>query len=396
MKEKVKSFGCLVFLCAILVQISSCSIESRRIRNGKTIIYYAAANNNLSYNISEDISEMAEGYVPEKNDLNVFLVYSDIEGSVPSLKRVYRDRHGEVVYETIEEYEAQNSASPEVMRSVLVRALQLFRSEKYGLILSSHATGWLPQGYYNRTSSGAGGMYSFMTEDPYAGIVKSFGNDRTDSRECNIDELKTVLPVHFDFIMFDCCLMGGIEVAYELRNKADYIIASPAEILSEGFPYDRILGELFASSPSYIKVCDAFFDYYSISDSYPCATISLFRTDGMDNLSGVVHDIVKTQRELISRVILSDMQPYFRLNKRWFYDLGHYVKSFSTDKQFEVFISALDEVVVYHRETDDFLGVSLDPEKVYGVSTYIQSAGTEELDNYYRTLEWNVMTGIVE
>lgn len=33
--------------------------------------------------------------------------------------------------------------------------------------------------------------------------------------------------------------MGGIEVAYELRNKTDYMIASPAEVISNGFPYEK-------------------------------------------------------------------------------------------------------------------------------------------------------------
>ena len=40
----------------------------------------------------------------------------------------------------------------------------------------------------------------------------------------NIDALAAALPVRFDFILMDACLMGSVEVVYELRNKADFII----------------------------------------------------------------------------------------------------------------------------------------------------------------------------
>ena len=34
--------------------------------------------------------------------------------------------------------------------------------------------------------------------------------------------------------------MSQVEVAYELRNTADYLILSPAEVMSAGFPYFKI------------------------------------------------------------------------------------------------------------------------------------------------------------
>ncbi len=47
---------------------------------------------------------------------------------------------------------------------------------------------------------------------------------------------------HFDFIVFEACFMAGVEVAWELREKTDYVVASAAEILSPGFT--DIYGEL--------------------------------------------------------------------------------------------------------------------------------------------------------
>ena len=44
------------------------------------------------------------------------------------------------------------------------------------------------------------------------------------------------LPNHrkWDFILFEGCYMGSVEVAYELKDKTEAIIASPTEIVSPG------------------------------------------------------------------------------------------------------------------------------------------------------------------
>ena len=36
----------------------------------------------------------------------------------------------------------------------------------------------------------------------------------------------------FEFIIFEACYIAGIEVAYELRNKAPYIMSSDAPVVS--------------------------------------------------------------------------------------------------------------------------------------------------------------------
>jgi len=162
------------------------------------------------------------------------LVYKHLSGSNPELIRLYRDASGKAVEDIVAVYQDQNSATPLVLRSVLNKMKSIFPADDYGLILWSHATGWLPEGYYSKTKTPG----VFFT-DPYADIVKSFGEDR--GTEMEITELKDALPFEFEFIIFDCCFMGGIETAYELRDKAEYIVASPTEILATGFPYDKVI-----------------------------------------------------------------------------------------------------------------------------------------------------------
>lgn len=63
-------------------------------------------------------------------------------------------------------------------------------------------------------------------------MLRSFGQDESNWME--IDELAEALPDHvFDFIMFDACYMASTESSLCFRDKADYILASPTEVLGE-------------------------------------------------------------------------------------------------------------------------------------------------------------------
>lgn len=54
-------------------------------------------------------------------------------------------------------------------------------------------------------------------------VLKSFGSQSVaDSLayEMNINDMAEAIPMKLDYILFDACFMGGIEVAYEFRKSA--------------------------------------------------------------------------------------------------------------------------------------------------------------------------------
>jgi hypothetical protein len=72
-----------------------------------------------------------------------------------------------------------------------------------------------------------------------------------------------------DILGFDACLMGSLEVVYELRNTADYIVASSFNEPAEGWDYS-FLGEIAPdSTPLDVArmIVDSYREYYS-SDTY--------------------------------------------------------------------------------------------------------------------------------
>lgn len=65
--------------------------------------------------------------------------------------------------------------------------------------------------------------------------------------EMELEEFAAAIPDgQLDFIVFEACLMAGVEVAYVLRGKTDYILSSAAEIVSP------------ASRPFIRRHCDTF------------------------------------------------------------------------------------------------------------------------------------------
>jgi len=190
--------------------------------------------------------------------------------------------------------------------------------------------------------------------------------------------------------------MGGIETAYEFKEKCDYIIASPAEILATGFPYDLIMEPLFTkSAPDLEEACQLYYDFYNSQQGiYKSATIALYESDKMESLAKVCKTIFSNNRSKLESLDASTVQRYFRLNKHWFYDLSDMVKKIASAAEYEEFKLALNKAVLFKLSTSSFLDLSIN--SYSGISTYIQTSGSTYLDNFYKGYKWNTATEMVK
>ncbi|MEN6617891.1 MAG: clostripain-related cysteine peptidase [Rikenellaceae bacterium] len=354
----------------------------------RVVILYLAANNNLSSYAASNIVNLKEGYLPEEESKDIVLVYSHLSGSYPKLLRLYKNNSGIVQEDVVVNYGNQNSATPAVLESLLNRAKIIFPAQEYGLILWSHASGWLPEGYYGNPE----GFNAFMP-DPYAGIVKSFAEDS--GAEMKITELNDAIPFHLSFIIFDCCFMGGIETVYELKDKCDYIVASPTEILATGFPYDQIMKPLFENKADLTEACQLYYDYYNnMSGVYRSATISIYQTDKLQKVAEASRMVFNNNRSKIATLNMGSIQHYYRLDKHWFYDLADFMESIATPSEYADFKTALDNAVIAKWTTEYFIDLKID--NYSGVSTYIQNPANTYLDNFYKDYKWNIYCEMIK
>lgn len=125
------------------------------------------------------------------------IVYADRRGNYPQLIEIMPDGNQSV----LETYPAQNSGSPETFSRFLNYMIETAPAKRYGLILFSHATGWLPQGALENPT---------LEEKPLSRTVFDDNGE-----QMTLAELADALPadIRFDYVVFENCFMGGAEVA---------------------------------------------------------------------------------------------------------------------------------------------------------------------------------------
>lgn len=361
-----------------------------------TVLFYLAADNSLSSYAEEnlfgrensDIQGIVDGYMPSADDEeNILLVYYDLGDEYgPKLSRFYRGHDDKVYEQTLVKYPVnQNSATMETLEAVIADAETVYPSTRHGLILWSHGTGFLPEGYGD---SNEGKRKSLLT---------SFAEER--SREIELQDLRKVLsPIHYDYIIFDCCLMGGVEVAYELKDCADYIAFSQTEIMAVGLQYGTMMNRLFNipyTENAVIAVSQDYMDYYfSLPENDQCATWSVVKCSELPALAEVCSIIFEDNRDKIATLDRSDIQNYYRFSTKWFFDLDDFIGRIAEDEQYGRFTAALNRALVYRNATSRFL--SIDIRHYCGLSTYIPYSGYPQLNTYYSKLLWNEAVGLVK
>lgn len=376
-----------ILLLALSFGLTSCDWFHREELPTDVVLVYFAANNNLRPEASSDLEEIKKGWLPARGfDSQIYLVYMDSGGS-PSLKRLSRDDEGKIIEEIVITYpEGTDSATKETLAQVLSDAEKAYPADTRGLVLWSHGSGFLPSGYYSSPTDPV---------IPDRNLMKSFGYDEGTYKEIEIQDVRTVLEkYHFRFLALDACLMGSIEVAYELRNVCDYILASPTESLDEGFPYEEMNDKFFDSANTETAIVECariFYDYYFEKSS--SGTIAVYKTSEIGGLTLVSKELFAKYNSEFLRMDRTKVQPFYRDGRAFFYDFGSTMEQLTSDQEYRQFMNALNNFVIYKAATANFLEIKI---KSYsGIATYIPRAEYVNLNAYYRTLAWNSATGLV-
>lgn len=369
---KLKQILCLLIICLGFANCSNDDIpEPTPVR---TILVYIMANNSLNSYATKNIESMIDAVT--QGDLNGgnLIVFHAARGAEPELLQIKKE-NGVANKFHIKEYTSLDPTDPVVMKQVLQDMISLYPANSYGLILWSHGTSWLPSEY--KTMS------------------KAFGQHGSNWME--IDELAQGIPDDlFDFILFDACYMASVECAYELRNKTDYILASPTETMGDGWPYAEMVPQLFVNNLRLETICQTFYNYYNqLSGYYRTATVSLTQTSELENLANIVHEILenKTEIELIS-TDRSQMQrlEYLPNSNGMLYDFSDFIRQLATDEQYARFTACLHNVVQYEAHTPTAFFAK--PNNSYtidhccGLTSFVPQAESELYNWYKAHVSW--------
>ena len=354
------------------------------VKRPKTVLLYMVANNNLSYDAENSISRLQNGYIPaEEGNL---LVYKHCAGMDPVLLHIKKGEEGTVVADTAYRFPPRVSATKSALTQALNVTQALFPADSYGLILWSHGTGWIPP-----LASSSSAAQEVSGSAPQ----RTFGLDG--KVELEIRDLAQAIPYKLSFMLMDACFMGGIETAYEVKDSVDYYIGSPAEILTESFPYHKIMQHIFKSTPDYAAVCKEYYDYYNAkTGSERSATVALMDCSKLAEVAEVAKRVFDQYGERIASLDLSLLQPYFRgSSSKYFYDLKDLVDAIADASLSAEFAAALERAVPYKAATPYFIELPI--RSFCGVSTYVPGNPADtKLADYYKQYKWNQATGMIK
>lgn len=384
--------------------------------------------NNLSASLAEDIRDLEKGFIPGSAPLDNYLfVFSHLvessysAPSAPKLQRIYLGPDGNPMKETLLEMEPGTvSNSAECIREVLEFLKEKYPEiESFGVLMSSHGTGWTPPGYCTTGYKNEGnsddiewrrsafpekylsGEYLY---EPLPG-VKSMGYtvtgvNPTVAYETDIREIADLLPFKLDYIIFDACFMGGVEVAYQFKDKCRYMCFSQTEILSDGMDYTTMISDLLSgNSADLVSLATNYFNHYdTASGPKRSATISVVDCTKLDALAAVCRDLFRRYDISKYKVNESKLQKYFHYaNHAWFYDLFSIAEAAgASETELSDLQWALDCCMEYKAATPIFALYGF-PIRVHsGLSMYLPETERKNLNSYYSALDWNKVTGLVK
>lgn len=241
----------------------------------RTLLVYIMAENSISGDLESDFNEIKRAAYEIPDDARLFVYFDNSDTTrLPSLYQ-YHAYDGKLVENVVYTFEEDICSSDIIaLGTVLDVIFNDYPTLSFDMIMGSHASGWIrsqSQSAPNRTIGIDNGK-------------NDFSNNTTATIE--IEELAQLLeriPVKIDRLMFDACLMQGVETAYALRNAADWIIGSPAEIPSYGAPYDKVVPLFFDADAG---VEDIMYEYKIDYDGMRSGVVlSAIRTCHMQELA---------------------------------------------------------------------------------------------------------------
>lgn len=243
----------------------------------------------------------------------------------------FKYKKGSIVRDTLKTYTTASYTSADGMTSILNDIKRYAPAETYATIIGSHGEGWIPK--YSTTRFFGGVKYQMDVSDLAQSIQQA--------------------GMRMQFIMFDDCYMSCIEVAYELRNATEHLIASTSEMMDYGMPYHKILKYLLAATPDYDSLCRDFISFY---EKYPMpyATIGVTDCQYVEQMATLMRSINAAYTFNGDTEDIQDLDAY-HFTPTVYFDFGSYARlltdSDKSGKAYTEFKSLLAKLVPYSGHT---------------------------------------------
>ncbi len=319
---------------------------------GQTVFMFFPWSNSLLSDFRRTVEDMqtvvAQRSMKDER-IMVFMATSEREAVLFELKK----QNGRCLTDTLRRYSDRPFTSRQWLTSLFSEVMTLAPASRYGMVVGCHGLAWVPvQGQrnapkrlgsqekidegdnlYKEEKIDKEGLYKeeridkegepndlmhFEVQGPVTTRFIGGTYPETQIETTDLADAMADAGFHTEYILFDACYMSSVEVAYELKDVTHYLIASPTEVLSYGFPYIT-MGKHLLGTPNYKGIVDSFISFYS-SYNLPYGTVAVTDCTQLDALAAIAQQINAAAAE---QLVPNGVQIMDGYSPTLFYDLGH-------------------------------------------------------------------------
>lgn len=343
-----------------------------------TYALYMAADNNLERFALKNIKEIKENLGSQKVNFVVLLDrangYDKTEGNWTDTKILELHSGTELNDDVISELGEKNTSDVSTLKEFLEFVAEYYPSEKLVLNIWSHGFGVYPDCKINNNSrsliqdytTGYSNECSFSIID-FASTLKNF---------CELQNKK------IDILQFDCCLMQMIEILWQLKDSAEFIIGSQAELPGSGSNH-ATLYETFTSDLTTkdcaTKIIDNFKEKYKntlVSCTYSAVDINKF-TEFSNSFKDFCAEI--TNNTSIDFALIKENRE----------NLYNYDSNFIEYADFLSFISIFESEISEESRLEDFCSKLIQNYNEMNINFFASNSYSEKLNGIGINIPYN-------
>ena len=364
---------------------------------GQTVFMFFPWSNSLLSDFRRTVEDMqtvvAQRSMKDER-IMVFMATSEREAVLFELKK----QNGRCLTDTLRRYSDRPFTSRQWLTSLFSEVMTLAPASRYGMVVGCHGLAWVPvQGQRNAPKrlgsqerideednlykeekidkeGESNDLMHFEVQGPVTTRFIGGTYPETQIETTDLADAMADAGFHTEYILFDACYMSSVEVAYELKDVTHYLIASPTEVISYGFPYIT-MGKHLLGTPNYKGIADSFISFYS-SYYLPYGTVAVTDCTQLDALAAIAQQINAAAEEPTNAAsakqinaaaegklntarsgknVPNGVQIMDGYSPTLFYDLGHLMSLKNAGTVLTAaFADQLDKTVPYKGHTDQY------------------------------------------
>lgn len=376
-----------------------------------TFMVYLDGDNNLEGAGIDDFNEME--MIGSNDNVKIVVLFDRIPGYDSSNGDWTDTRRGLVIGDAdpylisspLESVGEKNMGDPATVTEFVNWAIATYPANHYALVLWNHGGGWRDSAaalakeiaYWENIARAPSSpaqrslaqtrLEKLKEEQKQASVLKEVCIDTTSGSDAlytrEVRQALEGIPTKLDILGFDACLMQMMEVAYEMKNEAFYMVGSEQTEPGDGWPYNYILLDLRSSpgmSPAQLAsvIVNRYGESYSGAETQ--AAVDLSKMSALaSSLSSFASAMIAADTEWQNYFQARVYSNYY--SDANFRDLGSFLAQMISRAQSSTVLSAaiqaqtdfLSAVVANHSSTR---------EGAHGLSIYLTNLGSYPSASY--------------